>query len=92
MKIFILAEQIGNEWHGFALAEDGTGLTGHISSSVRWLRSDMGIESQNKHDIYAGHYPDGYVLVDLIEATSDELDANSDYQRALRLNQDSSNA
>lgn len=45
---------------GYALAEDGTVLNHHISSSEQWLRHDMGVTSDWKHDSYRTHYPDGY--------------------------------
>ena len=62
--IYIYAEQIGREdWRCFALAEDGTGLAGHLSSNEYWARHDMGFDgSTKKHNHYAEHYPDGYEL------------------------------
>ncbi len=46
-----------------AVAEDGTVLAGHYSSSEWWARHDIGIGSEWKHDKYKAHYPDGYELV-----------------------------
>lgn len=58
---------------GVAIAEDGTGLAAHISSNDAWARHDMGAGSchhrvcdcdrDRKHDLYAGHYPDGFEVV-----------------------------
>ena len=49
--------------HGVAVAEDGTLLAGHLSSSIGWFASDMGLTSRRKHDLYEAHYPDGYELI-----------------------------
>lgn len=46
-----------------AIAEDGTYLAGHISSTEGWARHDIGIGSDWKHDTYRKHYPEGYELV-----------------------------
>ena len=50
------------DYLGFAVAQDGTGLAGHCSSSEAFVRHDMGITSDWKHDKYAAHYPGGYTL------------------------------
>lgn len=50
----------GQDVIGYALAEDGAVLTHHISSSEQWLKHDMGVTSDWKHDTYRAHYPDGY--------------------------------
>lgn len=47
---------------GFAVAEDGTGLAQHLSSSESFSQHDMGITSNWKHETYDKHYPDGYEL------------------------------
>jgi hypothetical protein len=66
-KIFILCNtrcENRGEWHSFiALAEDGTGLAGHLCSSHGWAMHDMGFTSSWKHEKYAKHYPGGYELV-----------------------------
>lgn len=55
-----------------ALAEDGTVLAGHCSSSIGWARHDMGVHPDGwKHDDYVKHYPDGYEVVDLLEVDPD---------------------
>lgn len=63
------------DWHdGTAIAEDGHGLAGHISSSYEFSRADMGRPDgerspawpsdigETKHDLYRAHYPGGYVF------------------------------
>ena len=75
-KIFVFPQTL---WGGVndsqacvALAEDGTPLAGHFSSSKEWAQHDMGVAghpvlldrekypSTWKHDLYQKHYPDGY--------------------------------
>lgn len=49
---------------GAAVAEDGTEIGTRMSSSMRWLKMDMGIgTSGGMHEKYAAHYPQGYELV-----------------------------
>lgn len=59
------------DWqHVMAMAEDGTHLAGHISSSNYWAKRDIGYAQyaegdprpESKHKKYAEHYPDGYEL------------------------------
>lgn len=59
---------------GVALAEDGTYLAGHASSSEAWLKHDMGVTGTWKHDKYSEHYPGGYEVVYVPE---DEVKAKS---------------
>jgi hypothetical protein len=69
-KIFVFCNGCSPQWHSFvALAEDGTGLTGHICSSHGWAAHDMGVDEDGwKRDIYAKHYPDGFE-VEYVEIT-----------------------
>lgn len=47
-----------------AMAEDGTFLASHVSSSDGFARHDMGFrDSLWKHEIYKAHCPDGFELV-----------------------------
>lgn len=92
-KIFITATaDIDPQWgpfaYAFALAEDGTALAEHYSANKIFSRFDMGLTSQRsaKHKVYAAHYPDGYELVDLVDASDEDLAANIAYRRAIELN------
>jgi hypothetical protein len=63
MKIYVWINQVVAGNHiAYALSEDGTTLTSHVSSNPDWAKHDMGITGDWKHDIYAKHYPDGYKL------------------------------
>lgn len=73
----------GGDVVGYALAEDGTGLGNHYSSSVGFAQHDMGFTSNWKHDSYQKHYPDGFVL-EWIDY--DELDAHEGFQKAFAIN------
>lgn len=66
---------------GQALAEDGTGLASHLSSSEDWSRHDMGLTGDWKHDIYDEHYPQGYELIWIDDPHTDPR-----WQAALALN------
>ena len=46
---------------GVALAEDGTGLARHLSTSTNWARHDLTLPEHLS--AYAAHYPTGYELV-----------------------------
>lgn len=86
-KIYIFINQHDDDnLTAAAIAEDGAMLAAHISSSEAWLKYDMGITSERKHDAYKAHYPEGYELEyvpeqQVIDRTHTELEA------ALRLNQ-----
>lgn len=89
-KIFITAVQLNSgSWVGGALAEDGIGLRQHISSNKLWCKSDMGLtmDTHVSHLDYRKYYPDGYTLVDLVDATDEELSSNQEYLDALAANQ-----
>lgn len=52
----------GTDWQVvMAIAEDGTCLASHVSSSDGWARRD--ITSPDKLAKYEAHYPDGYDVV-----------------------------
>ncbi len=59
MKIYIF-----NNWKepgsclGEALSEDGHWLCSHLSSDEDWCKYDMGLTSDEKHDIYKKHCAD----------------------------------
>lgn len=71
----------GGDVLGSALAEDGTGLCSHLSSSVAFAKHDMGLTSDWKHDFYREQYPDGFELVWIDDAATDPR-----WQAALTLN------
>jgi len=52
----------GGDVLGCALAEDGTGLGSHLSSSVAFAKHDMGLTSDWHHESYRKHCPNGYDL------------------------------
>lgn len=52
-----------------AIAEDGEPLTGHFSTNEEWAKHDMGVTSEWKHDVYKRHYPGGYEVVWLEDAS-----------------------
>jgi hypothetical protein len=69
-KIFVWVNSgRGTDWQfGVALAEDGTCLASHVSSSRDWFLHDMGVLPDGwKHDKYREHYPDGYEVVEVPE-------------------------
>ena len=51
-------------WYsGCLLAEDGTGLGGHICSAEGYMLHDLGIlegTRPDRHETFRKHYPDGY--------------------------------
>ena len=71
----------GGDVIGFALAEDGTGLGEHLSSSVEFAKHDMGLTSDWKHEIYEAHAPHGYTL-----EWVDDPSTHTGYQAALAIN------
>lgn len=63
-KIYIFVNEINSIGvFPVALAEDGTCLAGHCCSNEGFIKHDMGITSDWKHEHYKKHYPDGYELV-----------------------------
>ena len=63
MKIYAYCTPWGGDVLGYAIAEDGTGLTSHLSSNPTWSQHDLGVTSDWHHDGYRKHYPDGYEVV-----------------------------
>lgn len=63
-RIFVFCQSCSHEWHHFmAVAEDGTVLAEHICSQHGFASHDMGIDEDGwKRDLYAAHYPDGFVV------------------------------
>ncbi|MCB1714253.1 MAG: hypothetical protein KDK05_03865 [Candidatus Competibacteraceae bacterium] len=81
-KIFLWCIDSGwgsNSKIGYALAEDGTALGSHLSSSLIFSKYDMGLTQPScpKHEAYRAYYPDGYELVWV-----DDIDNNVDFNQA----------
>ncbi len=71
----------GGDVLGSALAEDGTGLASHLSSSVGFARHDMGLTSDWTHEYYREYCPDGFEL-----EWVDDPETHAGWQAALALN------
>lgn len=66
MKIYIWDNTGTSNYHiGRAISEDGKLLASHISSTLDFLKQDMGLTPQCDwhHDEYKAHAPDGYELI-----------------------------
>ena len=77
--------------HGFLsaclLAEDGTGLGGHICSAEGYMPHDLGIlegTRPDRHETFREHYPDGYRM-DFVQ--KDDVLKDPRLQKAYELNQ-----
>ena len=65
-----------------AIAEDGNVLAGHICSNESYMRHDLGIGSNWKHENYDKHYGVGNWELEWVS----NLDDHVGFQEALRLN------
>lgn len=83
--VFVNGRAFTGDLFGCAIAEDGKALASHLSSSIWFVKRDMGLTPHCdwKHDHYAKHYPEGYELVDLTELTHEQLDAHAEFQAAI---------
>lgn len=77
--------------HGFysatLLAEDGTGLGGHLCSHEAYMRHDLGIlegTRPDRHEAFRKHYPDGYRMAFV---SRDEVRSCEPLMKAYQLNQ-----
>lgn len=65
-KIFVFcngcSDELGGMHNAIAVSEDGHVLAGHCCSNHYWIRHDMGLTSDWKHEEYRKHYPDGFDL------------------------------
>jgi hypothetical protein len=77
-KIYVFCNGCSPAWHNFvAIAEDGTGLAGHVCSAHGYAAHDMGVNENGwKRDIYAAHYPDGFEVVYVEVRGTDDLQAH----------------
>ena len=69
---------------GCAMAEDGTGIAQHLSSSEGFAKHDMGLTSNWKHELYQKHYPEGY---ELEWVPTDQLETHEGFQKAWALHE-----
>jgi hypothetical protein len=76
-------------WYsGCLIAEDGTGLGGHICSSEGYMLGDLGIlegRREDRHTQFKKHYPNGYrmTFVSYEDVVKDE-----GLMKAIKLNND----
>lgn len=85
-KIYVASEQLQKEWfHSIALAEDGTFLAAHISSTLDFARYDTGIQpgSRWKHDRYDAHYGPGNWELEWVDDPAN----HEGFQAAVKLHQ-----
>lgn len=49
---------------GALIAEDGTGMGGHLCSNEGFMIGDLGIDGSrsDRHETFRKHYPDGYKM------------------------------
>lgn len=76
----------GGDGIAYAMAEDGTVLGSHWCSHEGFVPCDLGVTEgsrPDRHDDYANHYPDGYVM-EFVH--SSDIAGHSDLQRAFELN------
>lgn len=74
------------QFYGFALAEDGNCLAEHLSSTIEFSKSDMGLYDDDwsgKREKYAKHYPNGYELEWIDD---DKLESHKEFQVAFAKN------
>lgn len=76
------------KWYSAVLlAEDGTGLGGHICSDEGYMTHDLGIlegSRPDRHEEFRKHYPDGYRM-DFVSAK--DVLTHSGLESAYQLNQ-----
>lgn len=69
------------------LAEDGTGLGGHVCSSEVYMPADLGVlegTRPDRHEGFRAHYPDGYRMEFI---RGDDVRTHVGLNRAYALNQ-----
>lgn len=74
--------------YGALIAQDGTGLGGHLCSSEGYMYGDLGIlpdSRKDRHEGFQKHYPDGYRM-DFVPYA--EVDGHAGLQEAFRLNKE----
>lgn len=77
------------EWyHAVLIAEDGTGLGGHVCSHEGYMEHDLGIlegTRPDRHETFQKHYPDGYKMVFI---SHPDVEGCEGLQKAFRLNEE----
>ncbi len=88
-RIFIFHSDKDNIHEAMALAADGTGLASETRDNKIWLREAMGLTLRSKsiHKLYKQHYPSGYELIDLLDASDEDLMRWPGFMDALGRNQ-----
>jgi len=81
----------GNDrwYNGCLIAEDGTGMGGHVCSHESFMYDDLGIHEGSRSDRHEGfrkHYPDGYRM-DFVPM--EEVSTHGGLLKAYELNQKS---
>ena len=84
-------------WYsGVLLAEDGTGLGGHICSDEGYMRHDLGIlegSRPDRHEKFRAHYPDGYRMEFVpMDEVRGHAGLDAAYERNQELAREASNA
>lgn len=69
-----------NDFVVVAMAEEGTVLANHVSSSRQWAKHDIGVTSNWKHEVYNQFYMNGW---DIEWITREEAPTHEGFQRAL---------
>lgn len=85
-KVFLITQKFPDARGamGFALAEDGEGLLAIHEHNSLWLRAAL--LGTAARAVYNDKYPEGYDIVDYIEATDAELDADPLFMEAYAIN------
>jgi len=74
-------------WHAQLIAEDGTGLGGHLCSAEGYMPHDLGIlegSRPDRHESFRQHYPGGYRMA-FVPYT--EIETCEALQAAFKLNE-----
>lgn len=69
-------------WYAQAIADDGHALAGHICSHPGFMKHDLGITSNWKHEIYDKHFGAGNWELEWVE----DIEAHPGIVEAFRLN------
>lgn len=73
-------------YHAQLIAEDGTGLGGHLCSSEAFIYSDLGLlegTRPDRHETFKKHYPNGYRMAFV---PHDEVEKTEPLLKAFELN------